>query len=115
MIPISFCLYAHSFWLGFPEKWDGGRCWSKIQKFPEKIYKAHVSRKKQGMYVKDKDSTMISNQEVLAQCLSSLDCACRGWTRSASVCIVVNGDNEDLDFAESPNLITQEKALRKLS
>ena len=70
-----------------------------------------MSRKKQGIYVKDKDSTMISNQEVLAR-------VCRSWTVSwlDMAClfdIVVTGNNEDLDCAESPNLIIQGKSTQK--
>lgn len=39
-------------------------------------------------------------------CLSWLDTECLFG-------IVINGDNEDLDCAESPNLITQEKSTQK--
>ena len=74
-------MHIHFGWVSLRNPYlDGGRYWSKIQNFQRKIYKAHVSKKKQGMCVKDKDSTMISNQEVLAGCLSFLDCVCRGWT-----------------------------------
>lgn len=54
---------------------------------------------------------MISNQEVLAR-------VCRSWTVSwlDMAClfdIVVTGNNEDLDCAESPNLIIQGKSTQK--
>ena len=54
---------------------------------------------------------MISNQEVLAR-------VCRSWTVSwlDMAClfdIVVIGNNEDLDCAESPNLIIQGKSTQK--
>lgn len=73
MIPISFCLYAHSFWLGFPEKWDGGRCWSKIQNFQRKSIKhTWAERNKECMW-----KTKTAQWSVTRKCLPSV---CRPWT-----------------------------------
>lgn len=55
---------------------------------------------------KDKDTIIISNQKVFAQCLSWL--ALKDWLDITGLFdIVVNGNNEELDCGKNLNLVTQ--------